>query len=414
MKNLLEIAVVHSIDDYAAGMFIENFFKWTGFSYYIHVYNEVDDNINDIFQKSSNHFDMIIYINDTAERFKSRFNHLAQNSISIGFKDGKFNDAETLVDMPEVIKFLINIYYKYNLISVLCIPSPLIVNTDTHSQKREHGLEHYKKWKNILEELNQYAENINCNDFLVAQEHLEFATLYCCYKINWLFDNFLGKYMEFDSFNMIKKTDKIYRKSNYNFYTVYHLSSLISKQSYDYKSMAISDEKACFHYCKIPFCQSTHLCHLGMLFRDMGKNIQARIDFEDAIKINPLNYRALYGSAIYYFDYGEFAYAESYLRKILKILQISNQNELLTNIKKLPPIELQYVPKIIQLLQEIERKSFSSIDKDYSDYLSGLIDSIHDIIGENKILASYIDSWDNERLIQKISFDCSHLNTLNL
>ena len=32
MKNLQEIAVIHSIDDYAAGMIIEQFFKWTGFS----------------------------------------------------------------------------------------------------------------------------------------------------------------------------------------------------------------------------------------------------------------------------------------------------------------------------------------------------------------------------------------------
>ena len=103
---------------------------------------------------------------------------------------------------------------------VLCIQSPLIVKIDTRNQKKEHGLEHYKKWKNVLEELNQYAENINYNDFLVAQEHLEYAILYCYYKINWLCDNFLGKYMEFDSFNMMRKTDEIYRKSNYNFYTV--------------------------------------------------------------------------------------------------------------------------------------------------------------------------------------------------
>ena len=40
------------------------------------------------------------------------------------------------------------LYYKYNLMPVLCIQSPLIVKTDTYNQREEHGLEHYKKWKN--------------------------------------------------------------------------------------------------------------------------------------------------------------------------------------------------------------------------------------------------------------------------
>lgn len=414
MKNLLEIAVVHSIDDYAAGMFIENFFKWTGFSYYIHVYNEVDDNINDIFQKSSNHFDMIIYINDTTEKFKSRFNHLARNSISIGFQDGKFDGVETSVDMPEVIKFLINVYYKYNLMPVLCIQSPLIVKIDTRNQKKEYGLEHYKKWKNVLEELNQYAENINSNDFLVAQEHLEYATIYCCYKINWLCDKILGKYMEFDSYNMIKKTDEIYRKSNYNFYTVYHLSSLIAEQSYEYKSLGIMDERASLNYCKIPFCKSTHLNRLGLLYESHYKVVQADIEFKEAIKMNPLNYRALFNEANYSYEHHEYTTAENYLKDILKIFQISNSNAFLTNIKKLPPMELRHVPRILRRLREIERTPKDFPDDTYLNHINELLDLFLGIIGENKILASYIDSWDNERLIQKISFDCSHLNTLNL
>lgn len=406
MRDLLEIAVVHSIDDYAAGMFIESFFKWTGFSYYIHVYNELDNNINDIFQKSSNHFDMIIYINDTAERFKSRFNHLARTSISIGFKDGKFNDVETLVDMPEVIKFLINIYYKYNLMSVLCIPSPLIVKTDTRNQKEEHGLEHYKKWKNILEELNQYAENINCNDFLVAQEHLEYAILYCCYKINWLCEKFLGKYMEFDNYTLVTRIDEIFTRSNCNFYTIFHMSSLIAEQSYDFRAMAILDERSCLYYCNSAFCKSTHLYNLGMLYGNVGKIVQAQVTLEEAIQINPLNYKALFNEANYSYKLHEYTTAENYLKDILKILQLSNHNNFLINPKKLPPLELQYVPKIIHRLKEIERKSNSIINQSYLDHLSELLASFPDIIGENKILSSYIDAWDNEKLFQKISFEC--------
>ena len=408
MRDLLEIAVVHSIDDYAAGMFIESFFKWTGFSYYIHVYNEVDDNINEIFSKSSNHFDMIIYINDTAERFKSRFNHLARTSISIGFKDGKFNDVETLVDMPEVIKFLIKLYYKYNLMPVLCIQSPLIVKIDTRNQKKEHGLEHYKKWKNVLEELNQYAENINCNDFLVAQEHLEFAILYCCYKMNWLY-NILGKYLEFDSFNMMKKTDEIYIKSNYNFYTVYHLSSLITEQSYDYKSFRISDERAALNYCKNPFCKSTHLYRVGLLFDYYEQVYHSDIEYKIAIKFNPLNYRALFGVAMYSYEHHEYVTAENYCKNILKIFQVSNHNAFLTNIKKLPPMELLYVVRTLHRLKEIERtnKDKMYIDNNYIDLIYEQLASILGTIGENKILSSYIDSWDTERFIQKLSHECS-------
>ena len=82
MKNLQEIAVIHSIDDYAAGMIIEQFFKWTGFSYYIHVYNELDDSLNEMLFQSSNPFDTMIFINDKDEKFKSRFSQLANNSMA--------------------------------------------------------------------------------------------------------------------------------------------------------------------------------------------------------------------------------------------------------------------------------------------------------------------------------------------
>lgn len=401
MKNLQEIAVIHSIDDYAAGMIIEQFFKWTGFSYYIHVYNELDDSLNEKLFKNPYPFNIIIFINDKVERFKHKFSRLANSIISIEFHDGKFDGGEYLKNMPDVIKFLIQVYYKYNLMPILYTDSSI-----THGINVKEPLLKYEAiWKNVLLDLKNYDKNIDNSAILPGQEHFDYAFLYCCWKINCFCEVF-GKIFEFDSWNLICQVENLHSKYSYNFYILENLIALFSMQSLEFKGLCLSAVKNCVNSCNNIFCRSLYYFQLGKTYEHFEKPIQSELSFENAYKDNPLNYKTLYQMAATYILRKSYNISFDYFTHMFKILQvdISSLNAFLIIIKRIPPLELQYVSKSLYQLCIIETKQ-EHIDYNYLHSLLKLLSLTVDVVkkGENMILSSYFEPRYIEMLVQDLS-----------
>lgn len=401
MKNLQEIAVIHSIDDYAAGMIIEQFFKWTGFSYYIHVYNELDDSLNEKLFKNPYPFDMMIFINDKVERFKYRFSRLANSIISIEFHYGKFDGGEYLKNMPDVIKFLIQVYYKYNLMPILYTDSSI-----THGINVKEPLLKYEAiWKNVLLDLKNYDKNIDNSAVLLGQEHLDYAILYCSWKLNCFCEVF-GKIFEFDSWDLICQVENLHSKYSYNFYILENLIALFSMQSLEFKGLCLSAVKNCVNSCNNIFCRSLYYFQLGKTYKRFEKIIQSELSFENAYKANPLNYKALYQMATTCVFRKHYDISFDYFTDIFKILQVdtSSLNAFLISIKRIPPIELQYVSKSLYQLCIIETKQ-EHIDYNYLHSLLKLLSLTADVVkkGENMILSSYFEPRYIEMLVQDLS-----------
>ena len=95
-----------------------------------------------------------------------------------------------------------------------------------------------------------------------------------------------------------------------------------------------------------------------------------------------------------------------YFTDIFKILQVdtSSLNAFLISIKRIPPIELQYVSKSLYQLCIIETKQ-EHIDYNYLHSLLKLLSLTADVVkkGENMILSSYFEPRYIEILVQDLS-----------
>ena len=400
MKNLEEIAVIHSIDDYAAGMIIEQFFKWTGFSYYIHVYNEKNDYFNKIFiDKVNTPFDMIIFINDKEDRFKVRFSGISKMNISIEFHDGKFDIGEKL-DIPEVIKFLFQVYCKYDLMQILYTTYRALKTYEDE----EILLKYQAVLKNVISELKKYENSIDDSTILRGKEHLEFAMLYCCYKINDIC-KILGGPNEFDYWDMILKANSFHSKYYQDCYMSEHLMALFSIQSLEYKAMGISEFSECIRGCKNFLCKSNYYYEFGLLMEKAEKCLQKMFIFNNAYKTNPLNLNALFKIIVDDIERTYYDIAEKEINTFFQILQvfIIYTAEFVKKIKKIPPVELIYVSKVLNLWIQVEIRK-EDIDQQYINSLKKLELLIIDIVknGEYEILSSYFEPKYIEYVIKEV------------
>lgn len=399
MKNLEDIAVIHSIDDYAAGMIIEQFFKWTGFSYYIHVYNEQNDYFNKIIiDKVNTPFDMIIFINDKEDRFKVRFSGISKMNVSIEFHDGKFDIGEKL-DIPEVIKFLFQVYCKYDLMQILYTTYKAL---KTYNDE-EVLLKYQSVLKNVISELKNYENSIDDSTILRGKEHLEFAMLYCYYKINDIC-KILGEPYEFDSWDMILKANRL-SKYYEDFYILKYLIALFSSQSLTYKGMSPNYFKDSILACKNLLCKSFYYFELGMWYEKNEKPIQGELAFEWAYEVNPLDFSSLYKIINTSIERNFYDAAEKGIYTFLQIFQVFEiyPDEFVKKIKKMSPFELMYTSKILFLLVQLEEKK-EDVDKQYINSLKKLEALSIDVVkkGENKILSSYFEPKYIEYVVSEI------------
>ena len=177
-------------------------------------------------------------------------------------------------------------------------------------------------------------------------------------------------------------------------------------QSLEFKGLCLSAVKNCVNSCNNIFCRSLYYFQLGKTYKRFEKIIQSELSFENAYKANPLNYKALYQMATTCVFRKHYDISFDYFTDIFKILQVdtSSLNAFLISIKRIPPIELQYVSKSLYQLCIIETKQ-EHIDYNYLHSLLKLLSLTADVVkkGENMILSSYFEPRYIEMLVQDLS-----------
>ena len=422
MQRLEEIAIIHSIDDYQAGLMIKESLKLEGFSYFAYVYNEVNDNLNKRLEESNNRFDLLIYVNDTNGMYQERFKKLADMNVQVGIKSDEVwsKDVHQLNDeiLKRVWKQILEVYcaeikyanetYKImeKMAEVYCkydLFRKLLNNTESWFSlvrkkiSREEYIKSLKKqrdeWQEALKELENYFQNVN--DDVSGKEHLEYAILYCKRKLNDIYD-LMGEYFPYDSWEMMNEADAMHSRYKTDFYMAENITSQIAKQSYEYRSMAILTIRNCTQKCKVPACNSFHYYRMAKLYERVGKVVQAEVSYEKAYELNPLNFRAGYKCGAFAFNKREFETAKWYFKKVLLLLQVTGKGwkEFEETIRKLPALELEYVCKCFILLAEIERQEASIMDERFYNYCYQIQEKVVEIIKDKKsifIKQMYVD-----------------------
>ena len=372
MQGLEEIAIIHSIDDYQAGLLIKESLKLEGFSYFSYVYNELNDDLNKQLEESNNKFDLIIYINDTDGMYQKRFKKLAEMNVQVNIESDTIwsenehqlnveilkslwkqilHEVYRIEDVTEnatykVMEKLAEVYCKYDLFR------KLLNNTETwfglvrKKQSREVYIaslkDQEKEWKAALEDLEKHFQTVDDN--VSGKEHLEYAILYCKRKINDIYD-LMGRYLPYDSWEMMEEADAMHSRYKTDFYMAENITSQIAKQSYEYKGMAILTMRNCTQKCMVPACNSFHYYRMAKLYEKVGKIVQAEISYEEAYELNPLNFRAEYKCGVFALNKKEFQTAKWHFRKVLQLLQVTVRisEKFKEVIRKLPALELEYI-----------------------------------------------------------------------
>lgn len=411
MQGLEEIAIIHSIKDYQAGLFIKESLKLEGFSYFVYAYNELDDRPNELFEKSNNKFDLILYINDDSKIYQKRFEKLAYHNVAIKIEENEIWDAyhqlkdgiltdiwnviletveytDDIKNTRKIMAELSKVYCKYDLFRRLLNNTEAWFTMVREKQTEEiykKRLEEQKKgWQDARNHLYEFSEKLS-ND-ISAKEHLDYAILYCERKLNDIYD-LLGDSFPYSSWEMLKQADRMHDLYNMENYMIENLISQIAKQSYEYKSIAILSMKNCTQKCQVAACNSFHYYRMAKLYEKARKMVQAEICYEKAYELNPVNFRAAYKCGLFSFNKKKNRIAKQYFREILQLLQVkltySSVEKVEDSITTLPALELEYVCKCFVLLAEIERQEVN-MDNKFYDYCLEKCEQIVQMIDEGK------------------------------
>ena len=439
MQELEEIAIIHSIDDYQAALSFKEFLKLNGFSYFTYAYNEVHDELNDLLKRSNNHFDLILYINDVSGKFQERFGHLSNYNINVEIDQKKLwkrsitneNKKRQILDSAvlkdiwkkiltavyagkdvdisgslELINHMIDVYCEYDLLR------KLLNNTESWFRQinADEGFEVYQKgllglkeeWKKALDRLECSPHIDAVNGKIVGEEHLDYAVLYCKRKINEIC-NMLNQSIEYDSWTLLQEADKMHTKYENDFYMAENIIAQTAIKSSEYKSLSILAIRNCTQKCQVPACNSFHFYRMGKLYEKANKNIQAEQSDEDAYRLNPLNFRALYKIAMNSRNekYSEAARKE--FRNILRILHVplGDTRAMEKTVKKLPALELEYICKCYVLLADIELH-VEKPDYGYYNYCLNMMEIAVKNIRENQFICEmYGDHPDYVEHLEK-------------
>ena len=93
---------------------------------------------------------------------------------------------------------------------------------------------------------------------------------------------------------------------------------------------------------------------------------------KEAVKLNPLNFKAGFSMAMSYMDCKAYLKAKEWILSVLYILQLEddNQETFWDNLKKLPKTELEYVWKCYGNLKIIEKNTYN--DESFKNYYSAM------------------------------------------
>lgn len=410
MKGFGEIAVIHSIDNYDEARFLEGFLKWIGASFFDYTYNDMYDEFNQYLENSGEKFDAIIYINDENNKYISHFGCLSKTNIRLNFtlsgdsdvdkakelcrniwkiivdsvyssnpyqeqdadseirpisvnvrKGNAFakNDKDSCVQMFEK---LAEIYTENNLFTEICDGKIYLMNECEMKQDGQMAIEaRIKLWETVLDELDK----VGINKDYVCFDNFCYAKIYCkkeihilrCVTEKWVYtDEMRRKFqeIELDIENLPKDGVKYSNMSLCLIFDIYAMNPELYNGGINYQSRLIKK-------CKTNACKSEALHKLNRFYKNTDRGGQAEHLIKEAVKLNPINFKAGFSLAVSYIDYKAYLKAKEWILSVLYILQLEGdrQEEFGDNLEKLPKTELEYAWRCYGSLKIIEKNTYN-------------------------------------------------------
>ena len=113
--------------------------------------------------------------------------------------------------------------------------------------------------------------------------------------------------------------------------------------------------------CKTRACKSEALHKLNRFYKNTDRGGQAEQLLKEAVKLNPLNFKAGFSLAMSYMNCKAYLKAKEWILSVLYILQVEgdSQEAFCDNLKKLPKTELEYVWRCYGSLRIIEKNTYN-------------------------------------------------------
>lgn len=387
MQKFEEVAVVRGIKDGKEAGFLLGFLKFAGVSAVEYVYNDLFDGFNKYIEKSKNKFDAVLYINDSASRYLSRFENLGVANIQLNFSGawelaemlkGIFSEVylvehaehewelrpiqidageekaekeenKTFADALAVFGVLADVYCKNGL-------ADEIGNGKRYSPREKFNrwlapdevdeIEgRIEIWKKALSDLEGTGE---LKGF--GSEHISYAKLFCKKEIFCL--ECMVEEQSYSISDITGKAEAMAVKSTMP------AAKEIQAELYEWSdvdSLSVVIQREAVKKYRVDACKSEALFRLGVLYKKHGKNEHAECMFERAFKCNSVNFKAIFSIAMHALQNGRYDEAETWLKNMLCILQLDVNNNAVCeeNLKLLTPKELAYAKKCYANLYKI-------------------------------------------------------------
>jgi len=420
MKGFEEIAVIYSIDNYNEAMFLEGFLKWIGVAFFDYTYNDLYDEFNQYLENSGERFDAIIYINDEGDKYISRFGCLSRTNIKLSFalSGGLSVDNELCKDIWKIIveaiysnstnqelnadneikpisvnvrkgnafakndkdgcirifENLAEIYLENNLFKEINGGKRYLMNEYEREPDEQIVIKaRIKLWETVFNELDKV---VSINEDHACFDNFYYAKIYCkkeihilrCVAETWVYaDKMRRRFeeIELDIENLPKYGMEYSNMSLGLIFDIYAMNPELYNGGVDYQSRLIKK-------CKTSACKSEALHKLNRFYKNTDRGDRAEQLLEEAVKLNPLNFKAGFSLAMSYMDCKAYLKAKEWILSVLYILQLEddNQETFWDNLKKLPKTELEYVWKCYGNLKIIEKNTYN--DESFKNYYSAM------------------------------------------
>lgn len=382
MDKINEICIVYSIDNYTEELYLKEFMKWIGISYFAYCYHEEFDELNTLLDKKNNKFDVIVYLNDKDARWRRRYQHLAKANIDVQLSDiwAGSNGMKTLQLEREVLKKmweeilgLLDPENSFNniigeLIDVFCeknvlwrilrneYPSAMLKN---YRCRKEDVKSYIEEWNQIIEHLQSLKRTnreLYCNR---GMENLDYAIKYSMRKkceVKELINECESSEIE----DIINSVNDIYAYNN-KFYMGECLKGKIAMANMGQRIYAPFYFMNCVKACEVDACASVHYYRLGKAYELVGHKRTAYQIFKKSYELNQLNFRALFKVAVDAIYNENYVLAKRCLFQVLRILHLDRESDQYKlNMLKLPMLELEYACKCYILLGMIEEDNYGN------------------------------------------------------
>ena len=402
-----EACIIHSVHDYVFAMFFKEFMKWIGISFFDFTYHADDTELNE--KIKDNHFDFIFYINDKNNNLKNEYADLTDvyvdictdkydesiwttvdsNNNSLVLNKSILTDAFDQViqkifngneETRKIFDSLAEIYCSENVLHKMLDNKYALSfaygETRTIKQFLSDLAKQYRKWNFIISELEKKKEEIA--EIEIGFENYVYALVYSKRKSAEI-SSILRWKTPYQVKDLLNELDSIYFYRP-QFYMGESLKAKIASMDPNRQIMSVFYMKNCTDVCPTDACDSFHYYRMGKFYELLDRNDDAWLIYQKSYKKNPLNFRALFKLAVNKLNTEKYNEAEGYLKLILRILQICDDDcELIVdNLKYLPVLEMEYVCKCFLLLESLEYRQNGN--KDIAKIYYKNADRVHEIV----------------------------------